>query len=60
MKRKATAIWNGDLKNGNGVLSTPSGILDNTQYSFKTRFEEGKGTNPEVQFHRKQYLFNSN
>ncbi|MDZ4801231.1 MAG: OsmC family protein [Bryobacteraceae bacterium] len=47
MKRNATAVWNGDLKGGKGLISTESGVLDNTQYSFSTRFEEGKGTNPE-------------
>ncbi|NEV92606.1 OsmC family protein [Psychroflexus sp. YR1-1] len=47
MKRQATAIWKGSIKEGNGTLSSQSGVLDNTQYSFKSRFEEGKGTNPE-------------
>ncbi len=47
MKRNATAVWNGSIKEGNGHLSTQSTILDTTQYSFKSRFEEGKGTNPE-------------
>ena len=48
MKRTAKAHWAGNLKEGKGTISTPSGILDNTNYSFKTRFEEGeKGTNPE-------------
>lgn len=47
MKRNATAVWSGDLKSGNGKISTQSTVLDNAQYSFKTRFEEGKGTNPE-------------
>lgn len=48
MKRTAKAHWQGNLKEGKGTISTPSGILDNTNYSFKTRFEEGeKGTNPE-------------
>lgn len=48
MKRTATANWQGNLKEGKGTLSTQSGILDKTNYSFKTRFEEGeKGTNPE-------------
>lgn len=45
--RKATAVWKGSGKDGKGTLSTPSGVLDDTQYSFKTRFEDGKGTNPE-------------
>ncbi|HVT04917.1 MAG TPA: OsmC family protein [Thermoanaerobaculia bacterium] len=47
MKRKASAEWKGDLKEGKGTISTDSGVLENTQYSFSTRFEEGKGTNPE-------------
>src|SRR4051795_580758 len=47
MKRNATAVWRGDLKTGKGAISTQSGVLDQTQYSFSTRFEDGKGTNPE-------------
>lgn len=47
MKRNATAVWNGELKTGNGKISTQSTTLNNAQYSFKTRFEEGVGTNPE-------------
>ena len=47
MKRHATAVWNGSLKEGAGKLTTQSKTLDNTQYSFKSRFEEGVGTNPE-------------
>ncbi|MEW6735992.1 MAG: OsmC family protein [Acidobacteriota bacterium] len=47
MKRKASAIWQGGLKDGKGTISTDSGVLSNTQYSFSTRFEEGIGTNPE-------------
>ncbi len=48
MKRTAKAHWFGNLKEGKGTLTTQSGILDKTNYSFKTRFEEGeKGTNPE-------------
>ncbi len=47
MKRKASAEWNGGLKDGKGTISTDSGVLANTQYSFSTRFEEGVGTNPE-------------
>ncbi len=47
MKRKASAIWNGGLKDGKGVVSTESGVLDNTKYSFHTRFEDAPGTNPE-------------
>jgi osmotically inducible protein OsmC len=47
MKRKASAIWSGDLKSGKGKISTESGALKETQYSFSTRFENGVGTNPE-------------
>ena len=47
MKRKASAVWTGGLKDGKGTISTDSGVLSNSQYSFGTRFEEGKGTNPE-------------
>jgi osmotically inducible protein OsmC len=47
MKRKASAQWQGDLKTGKGAISTDSGVLENTPYSFTTRFESGKGTNPE-------------
>jgi|SRR4051812_42508452 osmotically inducible protein OsmC len=47
MKRKASAVWQGGLKDGKGTISTDSGVLSKTQYSFSTRFEEGKGTNPE-------------
>ena len=47
MKRKASAVWQGGLKDGKGTISTDSGVLEQTQYSFSTRFEEGKGTNPE-------------
>ncbi|MCX6591350.1 MAG: OsmC family protein [Acidobacteria bacterium] len=47
MKRTASAVWNGDLKSGHGNISTQSGVLDHTQYSFATRFENGVGTNPE-------------
>jgi osmotically inducible protein OsmC len=47
MKRYATAVWKGSLKEGTGHLSSQSGTLVNTQYSFKSRFEEGVGTNPE-------------
>jgi lipoyl-dependent peroxiredoxin len=47
MQRTATAIWNGSGKEGNGTLSTQSKVLDKTQYSFKSRFEQGIGTNPE-------------
>ena len=47
MKRSATAMWNGDLKSGKGTISTESGVLSNSQYSFATRFEQARGTNPE-------------
>ena len=47
MKRNGTAIWKGSIKEGRGVVSTQSKVLDNAQYSFKSRFEEGIGTNPE-------------
>lgn len=47
MKRKATAVWNGDIKTGNGSLTTDSTVLNKTQYSFNSRFAEGVGTNPE-------------
>lgn len=47
MKRNATAVWNGTGKEGTGNLTTQSTTLDKTQYSFKSRFEEGVGTNPE-------------
>jgi osmotically inducible protein OsmC len=47
MKRTATAIWNGSGKDGKGTLTTQSTTLKNAQYSYKSRFEEGVGTNPE-------------
>ena len=47
MQRTATAQWKGGLKDGKGFLSTASGVLSQTQYSFSTRFENGVGTNPE-------------
>ena len=47
MKRKASAVWRGDLKTGKGTISSDSGVLKETQYSFSTRFENGAGTNPE-------------
>src|SRR5665213_1557561 len=47
MQRKASAIWHGTLKEGKGTISTESGLLKDAQYSFSTRFEDGKGTNPE-------------
>jgi len=47
MQRTATAQWKGGLKDGKGTVSTQSGVLSQTQYSFSTRFENGVGTNPE-------------
>ncbi len=47
MKRKASAEWKGDLKTGQGTISTESTVLSSTHYSFSKRFEEEKGTNPE-------------
>ena len=47
MPRKATAVWNGSLKEGKGNISTESGVLTKSPYSFKTRFEKERGTNPE-------------
>lgn len=47
MIRNATAVWNGSGKEGSGHLSTQSTVLTKTQYSYKSRFEEGVGTNPE-------------
>jgi lipoyl-dependent peroxiredoxin len=47
MKRNATAVWTGDLKSGKGSLTSESGVLKETPYSFKTRFEGTPGTNPE-------------
>jgi osmotically inducible protein OsmC len=47
MKRTATAVWSGSGKDGNGNLTTQSTTLNKTQYSYKSRFEEGVGTNPE-------------
>ncbi len=47
MKRNATAVWNGSGKEGAGVLSSQSGVLNNNQYSWSTRFADGIGTNPE-------------
>jgi osmotically inducible protein OsmC len=47
MVRNATAVWNGSGKEGNGNLTTQSSVLNNTQYSFNSRFAEGIGTNPE-------------
>lgn len=47
MKRKASAVWKGSLKEGNGTISLESGVLSETPYSFRTRFEDAPGTNPE-------------
>ncbi|WP_316825462.1 OsmC family protein [Pedobacter miscanthi] len=47
MKRTAKAFWQGDLKSGQGHLTTQSGVLNETQYSFNTRFADGIGSNPE-------------
>ncbi|HVG37698.1 MAG TPA: OsmC family protein [Pyrinomonadaceae bacterium] len=47
MRRKATAVWTGGIKDGKGSISTESGVLSETQYSFSARFENGTGTNPE-------------
>ena len=47
MKRTASAVWNGDLKQGQGTVSTQGGVLNKTPYSFTSRFEHGAGTNPE-------------
>jgi osmotically inducible protein OsmC len=47
MQRSATAVWKGSLKGGKGALTTASGVLSSTAYSFVSRFEQGSGTNPE-------------
>jgi len=47
MDRNATAVWNGTIKEGKGTLTSKSSTLDQTQYSYKSRFEQGTGTNPE-------------
>jgi osmotically inducible protein OsmC len=47
MNRKGSAVWKGGLKDGQGTVSTPSGVLKETPYSFRARFEDGSGTNPE-------------
>jgi len=47
MERTASAVWNGSLKEGKGTITTQSGVLSDAPYSFVTRFESGKGTNPE-------------
>lgn len=47
MDRSATAVWQGGIKDGKGALTTETGVLSNTPYSFSARFENGAGTNPE-------------
>jgi osmotically inducible protein OsmC len=47
MKRNASAVWTGGLKDGRGTISTETGVLKESKYSFSSRFEEGVGTNPE-------------
>lgn len=47
MQRKATAVWSGDIKSGQGTISTESGVLKDAAYNFSGRFESGPGTNPE-------------
>jgi osmotically inducible protein OsmC len=47
MKRIGSAVWRGGIRDGKGTVSTESGVLEGAQYSFSTRFEDGKGTNPE-------------
>ena len=47
MKRSASAVWQGDLKQGKGTLNAPSGLFNDAPYTFATRFESAKGTNPE-------------
>src|SRR3712207_3477085 len=47
MKRRGSAQWQGGIRDGRGTVSTESGVLEGAQYSFSTRFEDGKGTNPE-------------
>ncbi len=47
MAKKASAIWKGGLKDGSGTISTETGVLNNAPYGFKSRFENGPGTNPE-------------
>lgn len=47
IKQSANAVWSGSIKEGNGKLTTKSKVLDNSNYSFKTRFENGEGTNPD-------------
>ena len=47
MKRRGSAEWQGGIRDGRGTVSTESGVLEGAQYSFSSRFEDGKGTNPE-------------
>lgn len=47
MIRKASAVWQGDLKSGSGTMTAPSGVMTNAAYTFATRFEDQPGTNPE-------------
>lgn len=47
IKRKGSAVWQGGIKDGNGLVSTQSGVLDDQPYGFSTRFEDKPGTNPE-------------
>lgn len=47
MSKKATAVWEGSVKEGGGTISTETGVLNKAPYGFKSRFEDGKGTNPE-------------
>lgn len=47
MSKKASAVWKGGIKDGGGTISTETGVLNNAPYGFKSRFEDGKGTNPE-------------
>lgn len=47
IERSSNAVWNGDLRSGNGTISSHSGVLSDTPYSFATRFEQAPGTNPE-------------
>jgi lipoyl-dependent peroxiredoxin len=47
MKKKGSAVWKGGIKDGTGTISTETGVLKDAPYGFKSRFEGGKGTNPE-------------
>jgi osmotically inducible protein OsmC len=47
IKKKASAVWKGSLKDGSGTISTETGVLEDAPYGFKARFESGRGTNPE-------------